>query len=81
MRLRSAARLALLLGGLFLLPSVGWAEDDPSSAPAVKQAEINGADTAWMMTASALVLMMTAPGLAFFYSGLVRRKNVLGEPE
>jgi Amt family ammonium transporter len=33
---------------------------------------------AWMLTSSALVLMMTAPGLAMFYSGLVRRKNVLG---
>jgi Amt family ammonium transporter len=35
-------------------------------------------DTAWMLTSSALVLMMTGPGLAMFYSGLVRRKNVLG---
>ena len=34
-------------------------------------------DTAWMLTSSALVLMMTGPGLALFYSGLVRRKNVL----
>ena len=32
----------------------------------------------WMLTSSALVLFMTAPGLAMFYSGLVRRKNVLG---
>jgi Amt family ammonium transporter len=38
---------------------------------------INSGDTAWMMTSSALVLMMTGPGLALFYSGLVRRKNVL----
>ena len=35
-------------------------------------------DNAWMLTASALVLMMTAPGLAMFYGGLVRKKNVLG---
>jgi Amt family ammonium transporter len=35
-------------------------------------------DVAWMLTSSALVLMMTGPGLALFYSGLVRRKNVLG---
>src|SRR5262249_39257894 len=34
--------------------------------------------TAWMLVASALVLMMTAPGLALFYCGLVRKKNVLG---
>lgn len=36
------------------------------------------ADTAWMLVSSALVLMMTAPGLALFYCGLVRKKNVLG---
>ncbi len=43
----------------------------PSDAP------INSGDTAWMLTSSALVLMMTGPGLALFYCGLVRRKNVL----
>src|SRR3981189_49173 len=38
---------------------------------------INAADTAWMISATALVLMMTIPGLALFYSGMVRKKNVL----
>ena len=38
----------------------------------------NSADNAWMLTSSALVLMMTGPGLALFYGGLVRKKNVLG---
>jgi Amt family ammonium transporter len=38
----------------------------------------SSADNTWMLTSSALVLMMTGPGLALFYSGLVRRKNVLG---
>jgi len=38
---------------------------------------LNGADTAWMLTATALVLFMTLPGLALFYSGLVRGKNSL----
>ena len=38
---------------------------------------IDTGDTAWVLTASALVLMMTAPGLALFYGGMVRRKNVL----
>lgn len=38
---------------------------------------INSGDTAWILTSSALVLLMTIPGLAFFYGGLVRRKNVL----
>ncbi len=38
---------------------------------------INSGDTAWMLTSTALVLMMTLPGLALFYAGLVRHKNVL----
>lgn len=40
--------------------------------------ELSGAKVAWMLTSSALVLMMTAPGLALFYGGLVRKKNILG---
>ncbi|MDQ0083638.1 MULTISPECIES: ammonium transporter [Variovorax] len=40
-------------------------------------ASINAADTAWMMTSTALVLLMTLPGIALFYAGMVRRKNVL----
>lgn len=39
--------------------------------------EINGADTAWIMTSTALVLFMTLPGLALFYGGLTRSRNVL----
>jgi Amt family ammonium transporter len=39
--------------------------------------DISSGDTAWMLTSAALVLMMTAPGLALFYGGLVRQKNVL----
>ena len=39
--------------------------------------KIDGADTAWMMVATAIVLMMTLPGLALFYGGMVRKKNVL----
>lgn len=39
--------------------------------------ELSGAKVAWMLTSSALVLMMTAPGLALFYGGLVRKKNIL----
>ncbi len=38
---------------------------------------MNGADTAWILTATALVLFMTLPGLALFYGGLVRANNVL----
>ena len=43
---------------------------------AAKSAQLSG-DNAWMLTSSALVLLMTGPGLALFYGGLVRRKNVL----
>src|SRR6202049_2612934 len=38
----------------------------------------SSADNSWVLTSSALVLMMTGPGLALFYGGLVRKKNVLG---
>lgn len=44
---------------------------------AVAFSEIAAADTAWVMVASALVLLMTLPGVALFYAGMVRRKNVL----
>jgi Amt family ammonium transporter len=44
---------------------------------AVLADELNGADTAWILTSTALVLFMTIPGLALFYAGLVRGKNVL----
>ncbi len=44
---------------------------------AFAQGEINGANTAWILTATALVLFMTIPGLSLFYGGLVRTKNVL----
>ena len=48
------------------------------ATPAFAEAStINTADTAWMIVATALVLMMTIPGLALFYSGMVRKKNVL----
>jgi len=49
----------------------------PAPAYAAEAAKIDAGDTAWVLVSSALVLMMTAPGLALFYGGLVRRKNVL----
>lgn len=53
----------------------------PAAAPAkpelVETAKISAGDTAWMLTATALVLFMTIPGLALFYGGMVRKKNVL----
>jgi Amt family ammonium transporter len=55
-----------------------------ASAPAAPTAptligtdKLNSGDTAWMLTSTALVLMMTVPGLALFYGGMVRKKNVL----
>jgi Amt family ammonium transporter len=57
---------AILLTTLFgLLPSIALAD------------ELSGADTAWILTSTALVLFMTIPGLSLFYAGLVRAKNVL----
>jgi len=45
--------------------------------PALAQDKLDSGDTAWMLTSTALVLMMTIPGLALFYGGMVRKKNVL----
>ena len=45
--------------------------------PALAANELNTGDTAWMLTSSLLVLMMTIPGIALFYGGMVRKKNVL----
>ncbi len=49
----------------------------PNEAMAQGAAKLDGADTAWILTSTALVLFMTLPGLALFYGGLVRAKNVL----
>jgi Amt family ammonium transporter len=49
----------------------------PLAAFAADPIPLNGADSAWLLTATALVLFMTLPGLALFYAGLVRTKNVL----
>lgn len=54
----------------------------PAPAPLTKpglvgQDTINAADTAWMMTSTALVLLMTLPGIALFYAGMVRKKSVI----
>jgi Amt family ammonium transporter len=49
----------------------------PAHAELAAAPKIDGADTAWVLLSAALVLMMTIPGLALFYGGMVRRKNVL----
>jgi Amt family ammonium transporter len=52
-------------------------EEKLAKLEAAAAAAQTSGDNAWMLTSSALVLMMTGPGLALFYGGLVRRKNVL----
>ena len=61
-------------------PAPGAAPAAPGApaAPAPPASKIDKGDTAWVLTSSALVLMMTAPGLALFYGGMVRSKNALG---
>lgn len=49
----------------------------PTHPVLVAQSSINSADTAWMLTSTALVLLMTLPGIALFYGGMIRRKNVI----
>ena len=71
MNMLTAARsrpwaIALALGAM-LAPTLGFA-DDPVP---------DKGDTAWMLTSTMLVILMTIPGLALFYGGMVRSKNVL----
>ncbi len=65
---------ALAMAALAATPA--WAQDAVQNAADVAASPDSG-DTAWVLTASALVLMMTIPGLALFYGGLVRSKNFL----
>src|SRR4051794_36725513 len=65
------------LPGANSAPAVDTSEVFVGRDSAGKAYEISAGDTAWMLTSAALVLMMTGPGLALFYGGLVRRKNVL----
>src|SRR5687767_14307574 len=58
--------------GFLLCPLFSFAQEAAPAAPV-----LNGGDTAWIIAATALVLFMTLPGLALFYAGLVRSKNVL----
>ncbi len=79
----------VLFGLLAMGASTAWADTPapaaeaatPAPAPTEPQLvgtdKINSGDTAWMLTSTALVLMMTIPGLALFYGGMVRKKNVL----
>src|SRR5205085_50690 len=70
---------ALAAPATFLWTVAALAQQTPqSTAPAAAAASaLNTGDTAWMLTSVALVLMMTIPGLALFYGGMVRKMNVL----
>ena len=73
-----------VFAGLLLLSSSALAQTPPVDRAELRAlqtaiaASQSAGDNAWMLVSSALVLMMTGPGLALFYCGLVRRKNVLG---
>jgi Amt family ammonium transporter len=82
------AALGVCVVPFLLLPAEAAASDralaDAAAAgarvskPAAPTSPLDSGNIAWMLTSSALVLMMTGPGLALFYAGLVRKKNVLG---
>jgi Amt family ammonium transporter len=65
------------LSGRVTLALLALATSTPTWAQAAAPTHIDSGDTAWMLTATALVLLMTIPGLALFYGGMVRSKNLL----
>ena len=65
--LSSISGLAIILAATTFFPDIAFAQDT----------KLNDGDTAWILTATALVLFMTLPGLALFYGGLVRARNLL----
>jgi Amt family ammonium transporter len=86
-RVFAASAAALLIAAMLAMSApAAFAQDNPAAPAAAAEAapaaapappKIDSGDTAWMLTSSALVLMMTIPGLALFYGGMVRKKNVL----
>ncbi|MGD0898970.1 MAG: ammonium transporter [Thermoguttaceae bacterium] len=81
----TSGRRVLLVAGLLAAVSFAfWASpaataraEEPPAAGAAGASKLDSGDNAWVLTSSALVLMMTGPALALFYCGLVRKKNVL----
>jgi len=63
--------------GTTAAPAAAPAPPAPTEPLKIEIAKINSGDTAWMLSSTALVLLMTIPGLALFYGGMVRKKNVL----
>ena len=74
-----AGLAALAVAVLLMDPALAQqaAEAAPAAAPAAPEIVVNKGDNAWMLTSTVLVLLMTVPGLALFYGGLVRPKNML----
>jgi Amt family ammonium transporter len=72
-KMPTLAFLALLT----LAIPAAWGESAPTEPVLLGAEKISAGDTAWMLTSTALVLMMSIPGLALFYGGMVRKKNVL----
>src|SRR6188508_852347 len=74
---KTAAAAVLGFGATLVAAVPAWAQEvaAPVAAPVV--ATVNKGDTAWMMTSTILVLLMILPGLALFYGGLARTKNML----
>ena len=77
-KLVDRASLALMtLTTALLLAAPAFADDAAPAAAAAPAPKLDSGDTAWMLASTALVLLMTIPGLALFYAGMVRKKNVL----
>ena len=74
---KTAATAVLGLGATLVAAAPAFAQTVVSPAAAPVVATVNKGDTAWMMTSTILVLMMILPGLALFYGGLTRSKNML----
>jgi Amt family ammonium transporter len=69
--------MLLVAFAIIALPHVGAAEEAPVPAAAPAQLKIDTGDTAWMIVATALVMLMSIPGLALFYGGLAKTKDAL----
>src|ERR1700756_4517418 len=82
-RLSPATRVVLVIALVLLCVAISSAQTTTVSPDRIAKLEQqiadakSSADNAWMLISAALVLMMTGPGLALFYGGLVRKKNVL----
>ena len=73
--MRMLARALPMAAAAMFAAMPAWAEE--AAAAAAEAPKVDTGDAAWMLTSTALVLLMTIPGLALFYAGMVRKKNVL----